>query len=432
MKQRVIIFGSIVVLILLGLTAYMMQQDTVDNETAQIDETADKPENDAEPEIDVDPEPEEAEETDSVPEEEPVPEIEPVLEIVAEDLGLIWAIDFLPGTAKLLANENSGSMFLIDTETLEVAEIAGVPEVASGGQGGLLDLEVSPDFDDDSLVYLTYSAANEAGETTTHLARAALDLEEESLKDLEVLYIAEPFRGGTSHYGSRVVVKDEYLYMTIGDRGDKNFEDHVSQDPTNVLGTTIRLLRDGTIPEDNPFVEDADVLDEIYTYGHRNAQGMTIHPETGEIWQSEHGEQDGDEINIIYGGNNYGWPIATYGCTYGAGQDIGVPPDERDDTINPVHYWECGSGGFPPAGMTFYDADGFIDWQGDLFVGGLASQYLAHFRDTGNGLEELDPLLADEGWRVRDVTVGHHDGAIYAAVEGNSVSIARITPKPVE
>jgi len=177
MKQRVIIFGSIVVLILLGLTAYMMQQDTVDNETAQIDETADKPENDAEPEIDVDPEPEEAEETDSVPEEEPVPEIEPVLEIVAEDLGLIWAIDFLPGTAKLLANENSGSMFLIDTETLEVAEIAGVPEVASGGQGGLLDLEVSPDFDDDSLVYLTYSAANEAGETTTHLARAALDLE---------------------------------------------------------------------------------------------------------------------------------------------------------------------------------------------------------------------------------------------------------------
>ncbi len=432
MKQRVIIFGSIVVLILLGLTAYMMQQDTVDNETAQIDETADKPENDAEPEIDVDPEPEEAEETDSVPEEEPVPEIEPVLEIVAEDLGLIWAIDFLPGTAKLLANENSGSMFLIDTETLEVAEIAGVPEVASGGQGGLLDLEVSPDFDDDSLVYLTYSAANEAGETTTHLARAALDLEEQSLNDLEVLYVAEPFRGGTSHYGSRVVVKDEYLYMTIGDRGDKNFEDHVSQDPTNVLGTTIRLLRDGTIPEDNPFVEDADVLDEIYTYGHRNAQGMTIHPETGEIWQSEHGEQDGDEINIIYGGNNYGWPIATYGCTYGAGQDIGVPPDERDDTINPVHYWECGSGGFPPAGMTFYDADGFIDWQGDLFVGGLASQYLAHFRDTGNGLEELDPLLADEGWRVRDVTVGHHDGAIYAAVEGNSVSIARITPKPVE
>ena len=147
---------------------------------------------------------------------------------------------------------------------------------------------------------------------------------------------------------------------------------------------------------------------------------------------SEHGERDGDEINIIYGGNNYGWPIATYGCTYVTRQAIGVFPEDRDDTINPVHYWACGSGGFPPAGMTFYDADGFADWQGDLFVGGLASEYLAHFRLTDDGLEELDPLLEDEGWRVRDVTVGHHDGALYAAVEGRSVSIVRIVPEPIE
>jgi len=424
MKRRAIIYASIAVLILLGLTAYLLQQGTFVDEKARDDRPVDQPAKDLDPVIDVDPEPEK--------EPEPEPEVEPVLGVVAEDLGLIWAIDFLPGTSKLLANENSGSIFLIDTETLEVVEITGVPEVASSGQGGLLDLEVSPDFDDDSFVYLTYSAANETGATATHLARASLDLEEQRLSDLEVLYIAEPFQGGTSHYGSRMVLKDDYLYMTIGDRGDKNFDDHVSQDTTTVLGTTIRLLRDGTIPEDNPFVDDANVLDEIYTYGHRNSQGMTIHPETGEIWQSEHGEQDGDEINIIYGGNNYGWPLATYGCTYGTGQDIGVLPEDLDDTINPVHYWECGSGGFPPAGMTFYDADGFADWQGDLFVGGLASQYLAHFRVTGDGLEELDPLLEDEGWRVRDVTVGHHDGAIYAAVEGQSVSIARIALKPVE
>ena len=424
MKRRAIIYASIAVLILLGLTAYLLQQGTFVDEKARDDRPVDQPTKDLDPVIDVDPEPEK--------EPEPEPEVEPVLGVVAEDLGLIWAIDFLPGTSKLLANENSGSIFLIDTETLEVVEITGVPEVASSGQGGLLDLEVSPDFDDDSFVYLTYSAENEAGATATHLARASLDLEEQRLSDLEVLYIAEPFQGGTSHYGSRMVLKDDYLYMTIGDRGDKNFDDHVSQDTTTVLGTTIRLLRDGTIPEDNPFVDDADILDEIYTYGHRNSQGMTIHPETGEIWQSEHGEQDGDEINIIYGGNNYGWPLATYGCTYGTGQDIGVLPEDLDDTINPVHYWECGSGGFPPAGMTFYDADGFADWQGDLFVGGLASQYLAHFRVTGVGLEELDPLLEDEGWRVRDVTVGHHDGAIYAAVEGQSISIARIAPKPVE
>ncbi len=404
MRKSLFIYVSIAVVILVGLTFYIVQQGIFEDEKARVD----------------------------TPIAQPVSEVEPVLEVVAEDLGLIWAIDFLPGTSRLLANENSGSMFLIDTETLEVVEIAGAPEVVSSGQGGLLDVTVSPDFDEDNLVYLTYSVANEAGDTTTHLARAILDLEEQRLSGLEELYVAEPFMSGTSHYGSRVVIQDDYLYMTIGDRGDKNFDDHVSQDTTNVLGTTIRILRDGTIPEDNPFVDDTNVLDEIYTYGHRNSQGMAINPETGEIWQSEHGEQDGDEINIIYGGNNYGWPIATYGCNYVTGQDIGVLPEDRDDTINPVHYWECGSGGFPPAGMTFYDGDGFADWQGDLFVGGLASEYLAHFRLTDDGLEELDPLLADEGWRVRDVTVGHHDGAIYAAVEGHSVSIVRIVPEPIE
>ncbi len=404
MRKRLFIYGSIVVVILLVLAFHIVQQGIFDDEKARV----------------------------GMPIAQAGNEVEPVLEVVTEDLGLIWAIDFLPGTSRLLASENAGSMFLIDTETLEVVEITGVPEVDSRGQGGLLDVRVSPDFDQDQLVYLTYSAANDDGNTTTFLARAVLDLEGQRLTDLEELYFAEPFLDSTAHYGSRVIIQGDYLYMTIGDRGDKNFDDHVSQDTSNVLGTTIRLYRDGSIPEDNPFVDDPDVLDEIYTYGHRNSQGMTIHPETGEIWQSEHGERDGDEINIIHGGNNYGWPIATYGCGYVTRQPIGDLPEDRDDTINPVHYWECGSGGFPPAGMTFYDAEGFVSWKGDLFVGGLASQYLAHFRLTDNGLEELDPLLADEGWRVRDVTVGQHDGAIYAAVEGRTVSIVRIVPKPIE
>ena len=257
MRKGVFIYVSIAVVILAGLTFYIVEQGIFEDEKARVDRPITQPVDEG--------------------------EVEPVLEVVAEDLGLIWGIDFLPGTSKLLANENDGSMFLIDTETLEVVEIAGVPEVASSGQGGLLDVAVSPDFDEDNLVYLTYSASNDAGESTTYLARAALDLEEQVLSDVEELYVAEPFLSGTSHYGSRVVIQGDYLYMTIGDRGDKNFDDHVSQDTTNVLGTTIRLLRDGTIPEDNPFVDDANVLDEIYTYGHRNSQGMTIHPETGEI-----------------------------------------------------------------------------------------------------------------------------------------------------
>jgi len=402
--RKFLVYGTVVFVVLLSLAAYLVQQGVLENEQARV----------------------------GMPIARANDEVQPVLEVVAEDVGLIWGIEFIPGTSELLANENSGSMFLIDTETLAVTEVGGVPEVDARGQGGLLDMAVSPEFDEDKLVYLTYSAANEAGETTTFLARAVLDLEEHRLRDLEELFFAEPFLRSTAHYGSRVVIQDDYVYMTIGDRGDKNFDDHVSQDTSNVLGTTIRLRRDGTIPEDNPFVDDPQVQDAIYTYGHRNAQGMTIHSETGEIWQSEHGERDGDEINVIYGGNNYGWPIATHGCAYGTRRPVGVLPEERDDTINPVHYWECGSGGFPPAGMTFYDADGFADWQGDLFVGGLASRYLAHFQVTDNGLEELAPLLAEEGWRVRDVTVGQHDGAIYAAVEGRTVSIVRIVPQPMD
>jgi len=404
MKRNYFIYISIAILLLSGLLFYLGQQGLFKNEKARVDG----------------------------PIASPVKDVEPVLEIVAENLGLVWAIEFLPGTTMLLANEKSGSIFLINTETLETYEIAGAPVVDSGGQGGLLDLAVSPEFNEDNFIYLTYSAANNTGETTTHLARAVLDLERLSLSSLEVLYVAEPFLRSTAHYGSRVVIQGEHLYMTIGDRGDKNFENHVSQNTSNVLGTTIRLLRDGSIPEDNPFIGKPDILNEIYTYGHRNPQGMTIHPKTGEIWQSEHGERDGDEINIIFGGNNYGWPIATYGCTYVTGQSIGDLPHEREDLVSPVHYWECGSGGFPPAGMTFYDADGFLDWRGDLFVGGLAGQYLAHFRVTGEALKELDPLLKDEGWRIRDVTVGQHDGAIYAAVEGRNVSIIRIVPKFIE
>ena len=362
---------------------------------------------------------------------EQVGEVEPVLEVVAEELGQIWALDFIPGTTQLLATENSGRLYVVDTESLQVTQISGVPTVSTGGQGGLLDVAVSPEFADDRTIYLTYSAANNSGDTTTHLARAELNLDSGSLDNVAVLYAAEPFLSGANHYGSRVVVDGQHLYLTIGDRGDKNFDDHVSQDTSNVLGTTVRLLRDGSIPPDNPFVDDPGVLDEIYSYGHRNAQGMAIHPQTGELWQSEHGERDGDEINRIQTGGNYGWPIATTGCTYITRATIGDRPEDRPDTVNPMHYWECGTGGFPPAGMAFYDTGGFVDWQGDLFVGGLASQYLAHFRVTDNGLEELEPLLADEGWRVRDVIVGQHDGAIYAAVEGRDISIVRIVPKPV-
>ncbi len=254
-------------------------------------------------------------------------EVEPVLQIVASELGQIWGIDFIPGTSHLVATENSGRLFIIDTESLEILEINGAPKVDSRGQGGLLDVAVSPEFDEDGKIYFTYSVGGNEG-MATHLGRAVLNMELLTLKDVEVLYIATPFKRGTSHYGSRVVIDGDYLFVTVGDRGDKNFDDHVSQNTSNALGTTLRLLRDGSIPDDNPFVDDENVLDEIYSYGHRNVQGMTIHPETGDLWQSEHGEQDGDEINIIKKGGNYGWPETHTGCGYVTGRPIGDLPWE--------------------------------------------------------------------------------------------------------
>ena len=362
---------------------------------------------------------------------QPVGDVEPVLEVVAENIGQIWGIDFIPDSSQLVATVRSGSLHLIDTNTLTTSEITGVPAVSDAGQGGMLDVAVSETFNDDNLIFLTYSVANDAGESTTRLARAELDVDALELNNVNVLYTAEPYLSGTNHYGSRVVNDGDYVYLTIGDRNDKNFGDHVAQDTTNALGSTVRLLTDGSIPADNPFVDNPNVLDEIYSYGHRNAQGMAIEPGTGELWQSEHGERDGDEINRIVAGGNHGWPIATTGCNYGTLNEIGDRPEDRDDTISPMFYWECGTGGFPPAGMAFYDGEIFSDWQGDLFVGGLAAQYLAHFEVNENGsLSEKEPLLKEEGWRVRDVTVGKHDGAIYAAVEGSEISIVRITPKP--
>ncbi len=348
------------------------------------------------------------------------------VESVATEVGQLWGIDFIPGTALLVATQRQGQLFVIDTESQAVTEITGVPAVVTHGQGGLLDVAVSPEFAADQTIFLTYATAGSVG-SATRLASARLDLEANTLQDMTVLYTA-PFQSGGSHFGSRVVVAGEYLFVTLGDRGDKNFANHVSQNTQNPYGSVLRLRRDGQIPVDNPFVRDDAVLDEIYSFGHRNPQGLVLRPGTNELWLSDHGEFDGDEINIVQAGGNFGWPIAHTACGYVTRRPFGELPWERDDTINPIHYWECGTGGFPPAGMTFYVGETFAPWQGDLFVGGLASRYLAHFRVTETGLVEQAPLLKEEGWRVRDVTVGPHDGALYAAVEGSNVPLVRIVP----
>lgn len=372
---------------------------------------------------------EESESEDDESEEERG-EIDFEIEEVATGLSNPWAIAFLPNDSRVLITELEGRLSLLDRQDGNLEPIDGTPEVYAEGQGGLLDVALHPNFPDECWVYLTYSVANEGGESATQLGRGRLDTEQQTLCDFEELYVAEPFIESDGHFGSRLVFDDdEMLYMTTGDRQLDDFgEDHVSQDTSNGLGATLRLTTEGAIPDDNPFVDDPDAHDALFSYGHRNSQGMTIHPETGEIWQSEHGEEDGDEINIIEGGYNYGWPIAHYGCEYDTDIPVGDPPDERDDTVDPVYYWECGSGGFPPGGMTFYEGDAFPTWQGDLFIGNLPGEHIGRFSVDGRDVEELSPLLADQGWRIRDVEVAPDTGDLYVVIDEEDAPLVRLVP----
>lgn len=341
------------------------------------------------------------------------------IKILNNELYHPWGISFVDENL-ILITEKDGSLLLFNKESLDIEKISGVPSVIDSGQGGLLDVEYF-----DGVVYLTYVYGNSEG-TGTHLGKGLLNIETLSLDEFKVLYEAKPFMQSGAHFGSRVVVKDDYLFLSTGDRGQKNFgADHISQDISNPYGSIIRLYLNGSIPQDNPFV-GVDALDEIYSYGHRNIQGLTIHPITGDLWASEHGEQDGDEINIIQKGKNHGWPIAHYGCTYGTGAPIGDLPHENLDTVNPVYYWECGSGGFPPAGMTFYSGKKFPEWEGNLFLGNLAGQYLGRFEVNGE-VKEMNPLLEDQNWRIRDVKESPN-GYLYVITDANPGLLIRIEP----
>ncbi len=343
------------------------------------------------------------------------------VESIKSDFDGPWGMAFINET-HLLVTESIGEVSLVNLETRESTRLNGVPEVESRGQGGLLGIA----FEDNN-VYLAYSARNEEG-IATHLGRGILNLDNQAIENFEVLFVAEPFMSGTSHFGSRILLLEDYLFLTTGDRGRKDFDpSHVSQDTTNVLGSVVRLYKDGSIPDDNPFIGREGFHPAIYTYGHRNIQGITLNPNTNEIWISEHGENDGDAIHVLEAGGNYGWPIAHHGCRYGTRIPVADPPEENPDVVNPVYYWECGSGGFPPAGMTFYDGDKFAEWQGNLFIGNLAGRYLGMF-NVNEEVSEADPLLEEQGWRIRDVQQSP-DGYLYVLTDGSPGMLLKLKPE---
>jgi glucose/arabinose dehydrogenase len=348
---------------------------------------------------------------------------------VAEGLQNPWSIAFLPN-GDMLVTERPGRLRVIRNGQLQSEPIAGVPEVRARGQGGLLDVVPHPQFASNQLVYLSYSKPNADGsEGTTAVVRARLD--GNRLANVEEIFEAKAWSGGNGHFGSRLAFdRDGYLFITVGDRMAPpvlaTAERHPAQDLGNHQGTVVRLHDDGRVPADNPFVNVAGALPEIWSYGHRNLQGLAFHPTTGDLWETEHAPQGGDELNVILPGRNYGWPVIGHGVNYG-GAVIHVGR-EREGMEQPIHFWEPS---IAPSGLIIYTGDRFPEWRGNIFAGGLARPdggSLARLTLDGRRVVAEETLLA--GTRVRDVRQGP-DGLIYVAIDhrqGQPTSIVRLEP----
>lgn len=335
-------------------------------------------------------------------------------ELFIDELQIPWGFAFLPD-ASVLITEKSGELihFVDGKKTM----IGNVPEVYQRGQGGLLDVVVHPKYSENGWLYLSYSSEDGDGKGgNTSIMRAKL--KDNALVEKEVLYKAAPNTTKGQHFGSKIAFDDQgYLYFSIGDRGAR---DENPQDITRDGGKIYRLYDDGRIPEDNPFVNEDDAKTAIYSYGHRNPQGLIKHPETGEMWDHEHGPKGGDEINIIKKGANYGWPLATYGINY-SGTTI-TDKTEMKGALQPIHYWVPS---IAPSGMAFITSDKYGDWKGSLLIGSLSFQYLERLVMDGSTVLSREKLMDGEG-RVRDVREGP-DGLIYVAVEGKG--IYKLLPK---
>lgn len=325
-----------------------------------------------------------------------------------------WSLAFLPD-GSLLVTERPGRLRLVRDGVLVPTPVAGVPEVWSRGQGGLMDVVLHPAFADNRLVYLSYSKPGTRGATTA-VVRGRL--EGDRLADVEEVIEADAWSRRGQHFGSRLAFDPAgYLYVTTGDRGDMGR----AQDPTDHAGVTLRVHDDGRVPADNPFSGRTDARPEIFTYGNRNAQGLAVHPVTGQVWQNEHGPRGGDEINLLLPGRNYGWPVVSHGVHYD-GRRVS-DRTERAGMESPLHHW---TPSIATSGMAFYEGDLFPDWRGDLFVGGLAGQVLVRVRFDGTRMVEEERLLERIG-RVRDVRVSP-DGAVYVVLDASDASILRIEP----
>jgi len=336
---------------------------------------------------------------------------------VAEGLEHPWSFAFLPD-GDMLVTERPGRLRVIRDGRLDPVPVAGLPDIEAGGQGGLLDVALHPDFADNGLIYLSY-AAESFFLRGTEVARARFA--DGRLVELETILEVRPKSTGGRHFGSRLAfAQDGTLYVTAGERGDRDR----AQDLGDLAGSVLRITEDGAAAPDNPFIGRSGARPEIYTYGHRNPQGLTVHPETGEVWSVEHGPKGGDELNLLSPGANYGWPVITYGESY-AGNPIGEGTT-KPGMAQPLRYWVPS---ISPSGLTFYTGEAFPSWRGNLFLGALSGRALVRLELDGNEVIHEERLLQDLGARIRDVRNGP-DGTLYLLTDDPNGKLLRLEPAP--
>ena len=333
-----------------------------------------------------------------------------------------WSLAVLPHGTGLLITERPGRLRYVASDAKGTGKVvAGTPEVYASGQGGLLDVVLSPGFATDRLVYLGYAEAGPDGKAGTAVGRGRLSADYTRLEGFEVLFRQEPKLSTGHHFGVRLVFdRDGYLFIALGENNQRP----TSQDLDKLQGKVVRLHADGRVPDDNPFIKRDGARPEIWSYGHRNQQGAALHPETGRLWTHEHGPRGGDEINIPEAGKNYGWPLATHGINYSF---LPIPESQGKtvpDTEPPLYVWEES-----PAisGMAFYTSDRFAPWQGNLFIGALKTQELIRLELSGDKVVGEERLLGSRKERIRDVREGP-DGSLYLLTDSARGKLLKVVP----
>ena len=336
-----------------------------------------------------------------------------------------WGMAWLPN-GDILITERAGRLRLVQNGQLQPRSIEGIPEVYNSGQGGLMDISLHPDFSSNQWVYFTYSAGDGQA-NQTRIARAKYN--NDQLTDWEDIFVVTPLKSGSQHFGSRIIwLPDQTMLIAIGDGGnpplkiDGDLSRKQAQNLGSHLGKVVRINDNGSIPEDNPFVDNPDAEPEVWSYGHRNIQGMVFDDYRNKVWATEHGSRGGDELNLVQSQNNYGWPDVSFSDEYISGRPV-APVNTRDDITNPIRVW---TPSIAPSGLAVYTGDRHMGWYGNLFAGGLVSRDIRRMQIEKDGAMVIESRIVI-GQRVRDVRISP-DGNLYVLTDEDSGQLIKVQP----